>query len=415
MKRKERFEKVEELIDLYKETSEDLYFDSLLSYFEPIIVKVVLAIKKQNSYDAKTKKMIAAMARILKNYLPEKESEKDSGHIQKCFSYLASQPFEELKADATLAFFLIVNRFERQENSSFCGYVSQAFYMEIGRLFGKKLKSIYGVIPYGVDFGDNSDLFIDGYDFNCIWRDKTYENAIEDELSLEDELQELSSKWINEPSENKAFSDLDPLEKSIILYSYENKITDKIIARELGFHINKVNTIRNNTVTKIRKKLNIDYLKRNRNSGCKMDLSVLREMKGEDVLVTDLCGKCCFYPSCLRMEALKELTESYQKVPEKIALQENFGYYFYISCGKRKNSKYLHFSQPENSIKAEEVKQDKTCSSCAASKVCYKRKNYYHNLCEEIVFQDNENFKEFDFKVMTVCDDHIRLIERMIA
>ena len=92
--------------------------------------------------------------------------------------------------------------------------------------------------------------------------DKTYENNV----GVPD------SSWISGTNCSDIFSDLNPLERKILIKYYMEDYNDRQIGEALGLHINTVNQKRRQAVSKLAMLLDVDEktIKRSRNSGKKI-------------------------------------------------------------------------------------------------------------------------------------------------
>ncbi len=185
------------------------------------------------------------------------QNQKSKEAINRSFNFIVesygSLPREEILMDLQMLFLVVAKRYQ-QVGRSFCGYLYNVYRFEVVRHVTKFIKNPIS-IPYKI-VSYNEDV-------NCLPED-TYED-----IYYENENGTPDMGWIAGDSCSDIFSELDSMDRRILIKYYLEDWNDRQIADAFCVHINTINQRRRTSVKKIAELLNIDLndIKRNRRSG----------------------------------------------------------------------------------------------------------------------------------------------------
>lgn len=247
LKQEQEWREVEELVMKYQaqftdrsvKEEADKAVVELLDRFYPLFKKYIILIKSGqiNFNDAETRKFLITFMvdATSKRALKEKHVPIDKrATIYHRFNFIKEiygrVEEEEMLCDLHLCFLTLVNRY-KQMGRNFCAYCYHAFYHEVSRMIKKYIEN-----PQNIHY-----------------RNSEYEEYMQNEL---DELQQddfpvdekifltedglPSFEWIDGNNCDEIFSELDRLDRKILVLFYLERYTDKQIAQQLGMEIKAV-------------------------------------------------------------------------------------------------------------------------------------------------------------------------------
>lgn len=173
----------------------------------------------------------------------------------KCFvlSYYSHIGIEEIRADITYLVFLLIKRYKYQ-GKNFLAYLNNSFCYELIRFLYNENKLFLN--------HNGVYAFYDNGDSNLYDEKDSIENYIDiiDGYVLSDNMT-LTSKWINENfhEEDSLFYGLTPIDKKILLYKFEDKISDAEIANKFNKHINTINPLKRRAIKILEDRFKLKY------------------------------------------------------------------------------------------------------------------------------------------------------------
>ena len=241
----------------------------LLQNFSPLFKKYLLLIKSSqvDFADKEMKRFVLGfigepeLKAALKR---ERQSAEFRHQIMSRFNFVketyGALPEEVILIDLQMLMLILAKRY-KQMGRNFCAYVYNAFSFEVSRHIKKFIKNPSNIHYKSCEYEDYMQTCTDRLVDDGLL-DKTYENNV----GVPD------SSWISGTNCSDIFSDLNPLERKILIKYYMEDYNDRQIGEALGLHINTVNQKRRQAVSKLAMLLDVDEktIKRSRNSGKKI-------------------------------------------------------------------------------------------------------------------------------------------------
>lgn len=244
-KREEAWSQIECLVLIYQsqigsaESQRAAY--ELIERFTPLFNKYlkILRYNDLSLYDPETKRFVFSFI----DKETRKKYPKNNRDIRYRFRFITKTygmlSEEEILSDIYEIFFKMAKRY-KQTNRNFCAYIYNAFHYEMSRTI-KHYTGDISNIPY------KSYIYVD--------------SASTEDFTEEEEIESFSLDWINGDCA-KAFKNLSPLDRKIIIYYYgDDDFPDKKISELLNIHINTVNQRRRKAIKSILEELQQKDLK----------------------------------------------------------------------------------------------------------------------------------------------------------
>ena len=275
--KKDEWEKIDGLVSIFQKSfnedataKEKLDADKaateLINLFSPFFHKYLVVITTGDidwkDYEQKLFVSMFMDSPVLRSALWSKKRISEDKKIQiiQRFNFIKEtyghNENEYILTDLYTAFMVLVGRYKKT-NRSFCCYLYNVFRYEMFRHIQKLLKN-----PLNIHYKSIS------YDLEFPTLRKIADNCDMDEKISIDEKGLPSVSWMLGQNCSEDFKTLTPLERKIISKYYIEQKTDKLIAEELGIHMNTCNNKRHTALNKIAKakNINIKNIKRCRNS-----------------------------------------------------------------------------------------------------------------------------------------------------
>lgn len=159
----------------------------------------------------------------------------------------------DIMTDLQMLFLVVAKRY-KQVGKNFCAYVTNSYKFELARHIKKYYQN-----PLNVTYK------ISEYTEGALKDDST--ETYEDEY-YDDGTGVPSLEWINGYC-GEAFQELSTIERKILVKYYLENLNDNQIAKELGLHLNTINSKRRKSVAKLCEFYGVDpsTIKRSRKSG----------------------------------------------------------------------------------------------------------------------------------------------------
>lgn len=156
---------------------------------------------------------------------------------------------EELNNETKLVLLTLASRY-KDKGRGFTGYVNGAYFYELGRKIKELIQDPIvfqkdNLVSYSDVIYSDPDSEVDDTDI----LDRI------DNLIMEDEENELNNSWIQGVTCSDVFNKLTPLERLILKYKYNDKLTDAQIGDRIGYHPDTVRKKRVKAREIIRKEL----------------------------------------------------------------------------------------------------------------------------------------------------------------
>lgn len=254
---------------LAKEAAEEL-----LKRFSPLFKKYLVLLQTgQIDYnDIETKLFVSSFiedGRLQKALKRSKQKYEFKSDISKRFKFVietyGAATEDEILMDLKMIFLIIAKRY-KQIGRTFCGYLYNTYRHEVSRHIKKYIKNPIN-IPYKIlEFEECVNGDIDR-SIEISYEDKYYENS----TGIPD------INWMLGKDCSELFTELNPIDRKILIKYYLEEWNDRQISEAFGIHINTVNQKRRLAVQKIAKKLSIqnEDIKRNRRSGKRAILPIM--------------------------------------------------------------------------------------------------------------------------------------------
>lgn len=380
--KKETYDQIELLV---KDKDDKDNTEQLLLKFNPLFKKMETAIRYQNIYnDPKINLMVSAMVYTIlsKQEIDSNDKNVLRGNTALFFNYLSeTRHLEDLHQDILCAFIVILNRYEKKPDAGFCAYVNVALPREIGRRLAKRIRCEYK--DY-LSCGSNSEGFeITPQGQSYSYGDDPTFDEVYDRMNGSDNI--LTQNWIDaKQCDSFQFNRLSAQERLMLILKYQDKVPDRISAKELGMHINTYNIMKRKAVEKISK------IKptRMRNSGSTaMSLYTLRQQIPHSLLMIDVCTSCNNYLACSKASDFRDFCAKWR------ADLTASGIRFVLGCKKIK-----HKQNKTSSVLAPEM----NCDTCFNKNTCFNRET------EPLQFLIAESIypsKDSDFYTIVTCDN----------
>jgi hypothetical protein len=169
---------------------------------------------------------------------------------------------EEIMTDLQMLFLILAKRY-KYANRSFPCYVYNVFRFEVARHIEKFTRN-----PVNIHYRNLSYEELNDIGASILSKHFTEPEIIEEQIYLnESGVPDVS--WIQGLNCSEIFSELNPLERKLLIKYYIERYNDKQIAKEYNLHINTCNIRRHKAVEKLAKTLGIKKsdIPRSRNSG----------------------------------------------------------------------------------------------------------------------------------------------------
>lgn len=251
------YAQIDSLVERYQQGDKEAAED-LIEVFTPYMTKFIRIIKNNvidfNNKDSRNflllfipdKKVRQDMKRAKQSIHARRVAYDTLALVNKTCDVLTE---EDVSQDLIVILLSLAKRYKKDKHY-FCGYVYNTFKYELYR-------RITDITKDPLTFSSLSNIrFSDGEyeedEFGCDEVDVTTEFPLV--ISEDDSV--LEYNWIQGHTCGDAFIELTPVERQILVYSFQEGLDDTVIAKKLGYHRHTIRTKKLKAIEKIRGSLN---------------------------------------------------------------------------------------------------------------------------------------------------------------